>query len=315
MRRILVTGSTGFVGRHLCAALARKDFAIRAVVRGSRGAPCGDVFRIGDLGEKVNWDPALKGVDVVVHLAARAHEGRMKGDSQRYMEVNAHGTRMLAEAAAGARIRRFIYVSSVKVNGESTSLLPFSGSDEVHPLGIYAESKWLGEKYLKRVAAASGMECVVVRPPLVYGPGVKANFLALMRWIDSGLPLPFGGVHNSRSLVSIWNLSDFLVCLASRSEPPVGTWMISDGRDLSTSALVEIIARAMERKVKMFRVPEWLLRSGAALMGFRAAVDKLYGSLVVDMGVTSRSLGWQPVMSVEDGIARTVDAYLEARRA
>lgn len=314
MRRILVTGGTGFVGSHLCAALVRKEFAVRAAVRAGRRAPCDDVRTVGDFGGEVNWQPVLEGVDVVVHLAARAHVSQGVNSSDRtYMEVNAHATRALAEAAATAGVMRFIYVSSAKVNGESTCVLPFTASDDVHPRGAYANSKWLGEKYVKDVGRSSGMECAIVRPPLVYGPGVKANFHALMRWVDMGVPLPFKGVRNSRSLISLWNLTDFLASLATRCEPAAGTWMVSDDHDLSTSMLVELIGRAMGRRVRLFKVPEWVLQVGASAMGLRASLDKLYGSLTVDIKATTLLLGWRPVISVQEGIARTVEAYLEAR--
>lgn len=301
------------MGRHVCAALAHRGFLVRAAVRGEGRAPCKDVFTVGDLSGAVNWRPALEGIDVVVHLAALAH-ARARSGNTTYIAVNAHATRALAQAAATAGVMRFVYVSSVKVNGESTPDLPFRASDDANPRGLYAQSKWLGEQYVKDVSAVSEMECTIVRPPLVYGPGVRANFLALMRWVDMGVPLPFRGVRNSRSLISLWNLSDFLVLAATRRESAVGTWMISDGHDLSTSALVELIGAAMGRRVRMFTLPDWILRAGASTMGLDASLERLYGSLTVDIGATTLSLGWRPVVSVQEGIERTVKAYLEARR-
>ncbi|HJS91162.1 MAG TPA: NAD-dependent epimerase/dehydratase family protein [Steroidobacteraceae bacterium] len=311
--RVLVTGSTGFVGMGVCKALTHAGFRVRGVVRPGRQAPieCDDSIVVDSINEATDWGPALEDVDLVVHLAARAHtvSGSVVEDKE-FTTVNAHGTRALAAASASRAVRRFLYLSSVKVNGRTTTDKPFTAEDVPRPDGPYGISKWLGENYLNEIARTAAMESIVIRSPLVYGPGVKANFLTLMNWVHRGVPLPFGRVKNIRSLVSIWSLVDLIVSFLRCPQSVHGTWMAAD-TDLSTPALVEHLANAMGRPVRLFDVPVGALCMLGGVAGLGSAMERLCGSLAVDMTATSRALSWQPPIRVEDAIGRTVTAYLQ----
>jgi nucleoside-diphosphate-sugar epimerase len=248
----------------------------------------------------------------VVHLAARAHILHDSGAAL-YVETNAEGTLRLADESARAGVRRFLYLSSVKVNGEATVGRGYTSSDEPHPLDDYGKSKWSAEMYVRRIAASSAMEAVIVRPPLVYGPGVRANFLRLMRMVDSGWPLPLGAIDNRRSLVSIWNLCDFLTRVLEHPMAPNRTWMVSDGDDLSTPDLIRRLGHAMGKRVRFIPVPIRVLKLIGALTGKKAELDRLCGSLTVDMTQSCRDLEWTPPLSVDESLARTVQWYRSGR--
>jgi nucleoside-diphosphate-sugar epimerase len=312
MPRALVTGSTGFVGRQLCETLTAAGLTVRAAVRTEARAPvgCAETVVVKNIGGATQWSAALDGVDFVVHLAAKAHVRQRSARSAEYVEVNANGTLALAAASVTAGIRRFVYLSSVKVNGSSTTDRPFSADDAPNPDGPYGHSKWLGETHLAEVSAPSRMDSVIVRPPLIYGPAVKANFLALLRWVDKGWPLPLGAVQNRRSLVSIWNLTDLILTILQYRGPAQGTWMVSDGDDLSTPALVGLIAGAMRRRARLVRIPTGVLRTVGSLAGLGDPVEKLCGSLTIDISRTCNAFAWTPPVSVEEAVSRTVSAYL-----
>jgi UDP-N-acetyl-alpha-D-quinovosamine dehydrogenase len=212
--------------------------------------------------------------------------------------------------AARAGVRRFIYLSSVKVNGEETSGAPYTATDTPNPQDSYGISKWLGEQRLQEVAAATGMEVVIVRSPLVYGSGVRANFLRLMRLVDRQVPMPLGAIRNRRSLVSVWTLCDLLSNVLLNPAAAGQTWMVSDGEDLTTPDLISRIGRAMNRQVRFLPVPAGVLMFCGMLLGKRAELARLCGSLSVDIGPTRERLGWSPPISVDEGIARTVAWYL-----
>jgi nucleoside-diphosphate-sugar epimerase len=313
MRRVLVTGANGFVGTVLCETLVRSGFEVRAAVRDTqRQVPPGtETTLIGDIGANTDWSSALRGVDCVVHLAARAHIlGDPRANEAAYFETNGRGTECLSSQAARAGVRRLVYLSSVKVNGEETPSGAFSATDRPNPQDSYGVSKWEGEQRLWDVSGRTGMQAVVVRSPLVYGPGVRANFLRLMRMVDRGLPLPLGAVHNRRRLVSVWNLSN-LLGLALVNEAAAGrTWMVSDGEDLSTPDLVRRIGNAMGRRARLFPVPVAVLLLCGTLAGKRQELTRLCGSLAVDISATREQLGWIPPMPAEEGIGRTVGWYL-----
>jgi nucleoside-diphosphate-sugar epimerase len=311
---VLVTGATGFVGLRLCELLTHEGFRVRAAVRSTaqQTGHAAETAVISDIGGRTDWGRALDGVECVAHLAARAHViGDQRGESDLYMQTNAHGTERLAKACVQAGVRRFIYLSSVKVNGEGSAPgLPFSRDDEPHPADAYAVSKWIGETKLAEIAAGSSMQTAVVRSPLVYGPGVRANFLRLLRWVHGGVPLPFGSVENSRSLVSVWNLCNLIERLLRDSIPIRAVFMVSDGEDLSTPELIRRLGRAMGRPARLVPVPLAVLRWMTALTGRRAEFDRLCGSLTVDASSTRAELGWHPPLSVDEGLSRTARWFL-----
>jgi nucleoside-diphosphate-sugar epimerase len=316
MTRVLVTGATGFVGRMLCEVLSRQGYDVRAALRVDRSMPSwvADKAIVGDIGADTDWGEALVGVNLVLHLAARAHVIHdSPANSALYFETNAHGTRRLAEACAAAGVDRFVYLSSVKVNGEATVNRSYSASDEPHPEDDYGKSKWLAEQHLAQIAARTGLSTVIVRSPLVYGPHVRANFLRLLRAVDKRWPLPLGAIHNRRSLASIWNLCDFLLHVLRNPIAGNRAWMVSDGDDLSTPELIRRIGRAMGRRVRLLPVPVKLLILIGSLTGRKAEMARLCGSLSVDIAPTCRALGWSPPVTVDESIARTVNWYLSER--
>jgi UDP-glucose 4-epimerase len=233
-------------------------------------------------------------------------------DFDLYYETNAHGTARLAEAAAKARVRRFVYVSSIKVNGEEQPTGVYHASDTPNPQDPYGKSKWEGEQAL--LAAAGDMQVAIVRPPLVYGPGVRANFLRLMNWVDKEYPLPLASIQNSRSLVSVWNLCDLLSHLLRCQLPRNQAWLVSDGEDLSTPDLVRRIATAMGRRPRLLPVPVALLQLVGSLTGKGAEISRLRGSLAVDIAATRDGLGWLPRLAMDDALLRTVHWYLTEAR-
>ena len=306
-----MTGATGFVGSILCDLLAQAGYIVRAGLRSDRSVSgcIAEKVVTGDIAAAADLAAALDGVDAVIHAAARTHVLHdAPVNAELYMQINARGTLRLAEAAAQAGVRRFVYLSSIKVNGEETSRA-YTPDDEPCPRDAYGMSKWLGERFLREVAARTGMEATIVRPPLVYGPGVGANFLRLMRWVDGGWPLPLGSIRNRRSLVSVWNLCDLLVRVLMHPAASQRVWMVSDGDDLSTVELIRRLGTAMGRRVWLLPVPVGALRVAAAVTGRAAAIERLCGSLFVDITQTRCDLHWAPPLPVAEGFARTVGWY------
>jgi UDP-N-acetyl-alpha-D-quinovosamine dehydrogenase len=316
--RLLITGASGFVGSALCDTLVQSGHTLRAALRDERPIPTcvAEKMMVGDISTAIDWGPALNRVDAVVHAAARAHLLRDSPDSGKlYLDTNAHATRRLAEAAAQAGVQRFVYLSSIKVNGEGTLDNAYLPSDVPNPQDAYGMSKLLGEKSVLEVSARTGMQVAIVRPPLVYGPGVRANFLRLMRWVDAGWPLPLRWVNNRRSLVSIWNLCDLLARLLNDPLPSGRTWLVSDSEDLSTPDLIRRIGVAMGRTVRLFPIPTRLLQGAAMLAGKKAELARLCGSLTVDISQTRNELGWSPPVTVNESLSRTVRWYLLGSRS
>jgi nucleoside-diphosphate-sugar epimerase len=312
MTRVLVTGANGFVGSVLCPLLAERGYGVRVAIRGAARPPPAamESVVIGDIGARTDWAEALAGVDMIVHLAARAHQqGDGPRDAARYLETNAYGTQRLAQQAAASGVRRFVYLSSVKVNGEETGARAFGGEDPPQPEDDYGRSKWQAEKLLAAVAGVSGMSCAVARSPLVYGPGVRANFLRLLQWVDRERPLPFASVRNRRSLVSAANLCDLLALLLEHPAAAGRVWMVADGTDVSTPELIRRLARLMGRRARLLPVPVPLLRLAGALVGRGPQARRLCGSLAVDVSQTRDLLQWSAPLSVDEGLARTVDWY------
>ena len=311
MTRVLVTGATGFVGRTLVPRLLGQGWAVRAAVRdvcGAAALPAGvEAMVVGDLEGPVDWRPALEGVGLVVHLAARVHVMGETGQDAlgRYRRANAEATRRLAEAAAAAGVRRFLLMSSVKAVGEGGES-PYTEATAPAPADPYGLSKLEAEAALRAVAAGSAMDWVVLRSPLVYGPGVGANFLRLLKIARRGLPLPLGAVRNRRSLVFVGNLADAVVCCLGHPGAANRCFLVHDGATLAVPELVRRLAGLMGRKIWLPPVPLPLLRLGAGLLGARAAFDRLCGSLEVDDSALRRATGWTPPFTTEDGLRATV---------
>lgn len=308
---ILVTGATGFVGSALVSRLAHEGVETRACVRRDNASMPNGVHtvQVGDLTADADWSRALARVGVIVHAAARVHvmDDTATNPLDEFRRINVQGTLNLARQAAAAGVRRFVFISSIKVNGEDTKLgVSFSEYDLPAPLDPYGVSKMEAEHGLRAIAAQTGMEVVIIRPPLVYGPGVKANFASLMRAVQRGWPLPLGAVHNQRSLVALDNLVDFIVTCVTHQQAANQTFLVSDGQDLSTSELVRGLARAAGVTARLVSVPVWGLQTGASLLGKWDAVQRLCGNLQVDISKARSLLGWVPPVSVDEGLRRAV---------
>lgn len=309
--KVLVTGSTGFVGRALVAQLvARGGAQVLALTRELPANPvAGASYLPGcDLTLPALAPSALAGVDVLIHTAARVHvlHDRAADRLAAFRRMNVEATLRLAEQAAAQGVRRFVFVSSIGVNGGQSPGRAFSEADQARPHNAYALSKWEAEQGLLRIAAHTGMEVVIIRPPLVYGPGVKANFAALMRAVQRGWPLPLGAVNNQRCLVALDNLVDFIVTCSSHPRAANQTFLVSDGQGLSTAELVRGLARACGRPARLLPVPVWALRAGAALVGQGDAIQRLCGNLQVDISKARKLLDWTPLISVDEGLRRAV---------
>lgn len=308
--RILITGATGFVGRALITrAASTGEHQLRCVIR--RGVapdlPGVEIVNVPEIGAETQWAAPLRGVDCVVHLAAKVHDLKAHGPDSldAYRAVNTAGTVNLARQAAGAGVKRFIFLSSIKVNGEEGR---FRETDPAAPVDSYGTSKHEAEIELARLARTTPMEVVVVRPPLVYGPGVKANFRSLMRAVARGVPLPFGAVRNKRSFVAVDNLVDFILVCASHAGAANETFFVSDGEDLSTTELLRRVARALGTTPRLLRVPPTILMGLATILGRRTAMRRLLGTLQVDISKAHERLGWSPPVSIDEGLRRTAMA-------
>jgi nucleoside-diphosphate-sugar epimerase len=316
--RILLTGASGFVGRGIVTRAAAMELsAIRVALReGTRPPPGCDAFFIGDLSQPVDWSSAVGDRDCVIHAAARVHimQETASDPLREFRRVNVDGTLQLARQAAHAGVKRFIFISSIKVNGEATLPgRPFTSHDVPAPAGDYGISKLEAERGLFDLAAETGMEVVVIRPVLVYGPGVKGNFQSMMSWLHRGIPLPLGRIENRRSMVSVENLADLVLRCVEHVAAANRVFLVSDGEDLSTTELLRRTAAAMNRSPRLLPVPPKILRTAAHLIGRDDIAQRLCDSLQVDIALTRVTLHWSPIRSVDDALAATVAARGSAR--
>ena len=314
----LITGSTGFIGQALICQLEAQNFEFTAAIRNASNCLPSNIqqLQVGDLLPDTDWENALSDVDVVIHLAARVH---IMNDTNidpltEFQKVNTLGTLNLARQASNAGVSRFIFLSSIKVNGESTSAgNPFLAEDTHIPNDPYGLSKYEAEQGLREISIQTGMEVVIIRPPLVYGPDVKANFLSMMHWVHKGVPLPLGAIHNQRSLVALDNLVDLITTCIDHPAAANQTFLVSDDEDISTTELLKRMAKALGKPSRLIPIPSILIRLGAILLGKRDIAQRLCGSLQVDINHTKNTLNWKPPISVDAALQKTAQAYLNKK--
>lgn len=315
MRKLLLTGASGFVGGAVAAQLSRLG-TVALLLAGRNPVPelmTSAVFvQVAEMDAATNWAAALEDVEVVIHCAARVHvmSDTASDPLAEFRKVNVAGTLNLARQAVAAGVKRFIFISSIKVNGERTALgRPFTADDLPAPVDAYGISKMEAEQGLRALAAESGLEAVIIRPVLVYGPGVKANFRSVMSWLNRGVPSPLGGLCNRRSLVGLDNLVDLILTCIDHPAAANQTFLVSDGEDLSTTQLLQRMAQALGRSPRLLAVPAFLLEAAAAMLGKRAMAQRLCDSLQVDIGKTRDCLGWVPPVSVDVALAKTAEDF------
>jgi nucleoside-diphosphate-sugar epimerase len=315
MKKICVTGANGFIGKSVCEILSKSHKSIRGIVRNknlNKNLPNIEHLAIGDISHKTNWKNALEDVDCIIHCAGKAHVmNETKTDELKiYRSVNVDGTRQLAEQAAESGVRRLIFLSSVKVNGEDTNQNSknkiFTHNDIPDPKNPYSISKYEAEKILWEVSLNSGLEVTIVRLPLVYGKNAKGNLERLIKLVKSQIPLPLSLIKNKRSMIGIDNLVNLLICCIDHPDAVGKTFLVSDGKDLSTPNLIKYIALSFGFRARLFPFPKFLLYFLAGIFGKQKEINRLIGSLVVDSNYVEKTLGWTPSISVEEGIRRMV---------
>jgi nucleoside-diphosphate-sugar epimerase len=320
-KTFLVTGGSGFLGQALINRLVQlPDCTVVAPLRTQPATLSAGVrsLPLSGLNATNDWKAALTDVDVVIHAAARVHVmNEVAFDPlAAFREVNVEATLNLARQAAACGVKRFIFISSIKVNGEGTPPgIAYCADDEPAPIDPYGISKLEAEQGLKALAANTGMEVVIIRPVLVYGPGVKANFLSMMRWLYRGVPLPFGSVHNRRSLVALDNLVDLIVTCCHHPAAANQVFLASDDEDVSTTQLLSKLAAALGKPARLLPVPSGLMSGVAALLGQRALADRILGSLQVDISKNRKLLGWIPPVTLDQALAQTAQHFLDSRKS
>lgn len=306
-QHIMVTGANGFVGQALCESLQQQSCVLTQVSRSITSQPSGRQHQVASIDGATDWTEILSGVNVVIHLAARVHVMRdnISDPLAAYRQTNVDGTLNLARQAAQAGIKRFIFISSIKVNGEQTLAgKAFTAEDTPAPEDAYGLSKWEAEQGLLALAKATGMEVVIVRPPLVYGPGVKGNFATMIKLVKSGLPLPFGAIDNCRSLIAIENLISVILKCVEHHAAANQIFLVSDGDDLSTSAMLRCLAQAAGVPARLIPLPAAWLERGLKLLGKQMLAQRVLASLQLDITKTRDLLEWRPPLTVDQGFQR-----------
>ncbi|MCQ4313542.1 SDR family oxidoreductase [Pseudomonas stutzeri] len=304
--RVLLTGATGFLGRRIIKQIGQsKNISLSIAVRSSGAVPDLSSYVVGDISANTDWNLAVARQDVVIHAAARAHifKDEMGDPLAGFRRVNVDATLNLAKHAAQAGVNRFIFISSIGVNGNANTY-PFTPDDQPNPAEPYAQSKWEAEQGLCRIRQETGMEVVTIRPPLVYGSDAPGNFGSLVRWIEKGVPLPLGTIHNKRSLVGIDNLVDLIIRCIDHPAAANQVFLAGDGYDLSTTELLRGVGEAMGKPARLIPIPAGMLQLGAILLGKKAMSQRLLGSLQVDISKTCELLDWKPPYTVEEGLRR-----------
>lgn len=313
LARVGVTGANGFVGRQLVSSLADRGFRTTAIARHPYDVPEGALWvQSPSLDAAADWSRSVDGLDVLIHCAGRAHilNDTASDPAAAFEGINAEGTAQLARQAAARNVRRFVFLSSIKVNGESTLPgHPYTADDQPAPRDAYGASKLNGERALFAIGAQTGMEIVVIRPPLIYGPGVSANFYSLMKAIALGIPMPFGSIRNERSLLFLGNLVDLILCTIDHPAAAGQVFLARDGCDLSTSELTKRLATALEKRVRSLNIPAAALWALATLLGKRLLAQRTLCSLAVDDTATRRRLGWSPPFTIAQGLSVTAHAF------
>jgi nucleoside-diphosphate-sugar epimerase len=317
MKKILVTGVNGFIGKNIYKDLIKLNYFVRGAVRNLDTALInGDTkyISVGNIDVETKWSNALEGVDCVIHCAGKTHVINKKDELDIYRTVNREGTKHLAEQAVKAGVKRLIFLSSVKVNGETTfGSLILKHNDISQPEDAYGISKWEAEQALLEISKQTGLEVVIIRPPLVYGEGVKGNFLRLLDLVYKQIPLPFAKINNLRSFVGLDNLIDLIICCIDHPKAGGKTFLVSDGEDLSTLDLIRKLSKFMNKSPRLFQVPQLIIQLIGRLVGKSSEVKRLLGSLRVDNSYTSEILGWSPALSLDESLEKTVRWYLKNR--
>ncbi|MES2405889.1 MAG: SDR family oxidoreductase [Pseudomonadota bacterium] len=313
--KFLITGASGFIGGAACAWLVEQGIEVVGTVRNLlRPTLPGIDYRIvGELGPSTDWRTALDGIEGVIHCAARVHVMHETADDplRAFRSANVAGTGQLARQAAAAGVKRLVFVSSIKVNGEKTAT-GFNEGNTPAPQDPYGQTKWEAEQMLFQISNETGLEVVIVRPPLVYGPGVKGNLARLLSWVERGVPLPLAGIRNTRSLIGIDNFTSALHACLTHPAAAGRTYLVRDGEDISTPELVRRLGHHLDKPARLFTLPPPLLERLAGLVGRRADAQRLTGSLIVDDSRIRRELGWVPPRTLDEGLAQMAHAWLDS---
>lgn len=311
-KKICVTGATGFIGNDVCNYLDNLGYDVTRISRDERIG----YSAVGNIDNKTNWKSALMGSECVVHLAARAHilHEQALDPREAFFKVNVDGTLNLARQAVSAGVKRFVFISSIGVNGETTTNQPFTEKSNVHPQSLYALSKLEAESGLRTIEKESGLEVVIIRPPLVYAANAPGNFQRLMKLVSLNVPLPFGRLNNHRSFVALDNLTDFIATCIDHPAAGGETFLISDSQPISTTELIRLLSEGMEKKVTLFPFPDSIISLGARLVGKKKIYQQLYCSLVIDITKAGNLLGWLPPVAFDEALKKAASAFHHAKK-